>query len=100
MPQLLKALLFASLLTASACSPKREAPSFQPPPPAPPAALLIPCVPTPFETEPDGSMTAAQVLRALSLGLVDLYDCDNRRKAGAEAWPKAVDTPQSPPDSR
>jgi hypothetical protein len=41
-------------------------------------------------------MTSAQVLRAMSLGLVDLKDCDARRDAGAKAWPKV----QTPPQSR
>lgn len=37
-------------------------------------------------------MNKAQVEQNLAQGDVDLFDCDQRRKAGADAWPR----PQTP----
>ncbi len=56
----------------------------------------MPCVPTPWQRNPDGSMSKAQVERNLGYGLLDLYDCDQRRKAGVDAWPKAAESLETP----
>ena len=43
-------------------------------------------------------MSSAHVEENLGIGLVDLFDCDQRRKAGADAWPKPIgpETAQEP----
>ncbi len=55
----------------------------------PPVALMMPCMPSPWAKSADGSMSKAQAEQNLGQMMVDLYDCELRRAAGAAAWPKA-----------
>ncbi len=84
----LPVLLCAFLLTGCFGSIKREAPSSTPPPPLPPPALLLECKPTPRAKNVDGSMSSAQSEQNMAQADLDLFECNLRRKTGADAWPK------------
>lgn len=47
-----------------------------------------PCPKTPFETNPDGSMTKAQAEGAVRSLLTDLSRCQAKVILGVAAWPK------------
>lgn len=87
MRRLLQVSLSAWLLTS--CGPHRaiDSASSQVIPPAP-QALTEKCSATPWLTNPDGSMASWQVTWNLISDALDLARCDDKRRLGAEAWPK------------
>lgn len=79
-------LLSASLLSGCTGSTRSIAPSFLPAPP--PAPALQPCQPRPAHRQADGSATSADAEATIRDGREDLAECDSRRRAAVDAWPK------------